>query len=283
MLIQVINGVVHGSLLFIVASGLVLLFGLRNVVNFAHGSLYMLGAYVGYTLAGLVGYWLAFLIAVVVLGFVGVALDLLLFRRLQGRDPMVTLIVTFGLVLVFEDLARGVWGRGTLSLNPPDLLAGTVDIFGSAFPVFRLAIVVVGAIVIGALAFWLNFTRSGLYIRASSVDPQTTAIMGVDTDRISLLVVGVGTALAGLSGVLAAPLLSISPSMWSSVLVDSFVIIVVGGLGSFVGAFVVAMVLGQLHVAGAIAFPELSAIAPFVLMAVFLIWKPTGMFGKRTH
>ncbi len=281
MLVQLLNGVVYGSLLFLVTSGLVMIYGLRRIVNFAHGSFFMVGAYIGYSLLPHLGFIGALVIAPLVLFPAGVLLDLALFRRLQNRDPLVSLIATFGLLLIIEDAVRGIWGRASLSFDPPDRLAGVVPVFGSDFPVYRLAIVACGACVIVALVLWLRFSRMGLFVKAASVDPMTTAVLGVNTDRVSAIVVGLGTALAGMSGVLAAPLLTLSPAMGSAILVASFVVTVLGGLGSFVGAFIAAMVIGEVQVGGAVWLPELTSMLPFLLMALVLVFRPTGLLGNR--
>jgi branched-chain amino acid transport system permease protein len=281
MLIQVLNGLVYGALLFALASGLALMFGLRRIVNFAHGSLYMLGAYVGYSVSAHAGFWTALAVAALALGLLGAALDLLVFRPLQDKDPLITLLVTFGLALIAEDVVQSVWGNDTLALAEPAVFAGTLQLPGTTFPIYRLAIIVFGALVGCGLAAWLRLTRVGLFVRAASFNPAVAGIQGVDTDRISALVVAVGAALAGASGVVAAPLLSLAPSMASDILVDSFIVVVVGGLGSLAGAFVTALILGQINVLGIVFMPELTALLPFFLMVGVLIWKPTGLAGNR--
>jgi branched-chain amino acid transport system permease protein len=281
MVIQLLNGIVYGSLLFIVASGLVMIYGLRRVVNFAHGAFYMVGAYVGYSLIPYLGFAGALIVTPIILFLAGVLLDLVLFRYLQDRNPLISLIATFGLLLIIEDAVRGIWGRATLSIDPPAHLSGVVSIWGSDFPVYRLFIVAAAACVIAVLAFWLRYSRVGPFVRAASIDPLTTAVLGVNTDRLSAIVVGFGTALAGFSGVLAAPLLSLSPTMGSTVLVDSFVVTVVGGLGSFVGAFLAAMIIGEIQIGGSVWLPRLASMLPFVLMAAILVWRPTGLLGSR--
>jgi branched-chain amino acid transport system permease protein len=281
MLIQILNGLVYGALLFALASGLALMFGLRRIVNFAHGSLYMLGAYIGYSVSAHVGFWTALAVAALVLGLLGAALDVLVFRPLQDKDPLITLLVTFGLALIAEDVVQSIWGNDTLALAEPGLLAGTLQIPGTTFPVYRLAIIAFGALVGGGLAAWLRLTPVGLFVRAASFNPTVAGIQGVDTDRVSALVVAVGAALAGASGVVAAPLLSLAPSMAADILVDSFIVVVVGGLGSLAGAFVTALLLGQINVLGIVFMPELTALLPFILMVGVLIWKPTGLAGNR--
>lgn len=277
MLIQVLNGFVYGGLLYILSVGLVLIFGLRRVVNFAHGSLFMLGAYVGYTVATVAGFWAGLVVSVAVLSVLGVLLDRLVFRPLQSEDPIVTMLVTFGLMLVLQDLVRTVWGKDFLTLAPPPSLAGVVALTGSSFPVYRLAVIGVAVLVAIGLSLWLRSSRVGLYVRASSADPVTTGMQGVDTERLSALVVAVGAGLAGLSGTIAAPLLTLSPSMGSYILIDSFVVVVTGGLGSFTGAFIAAMLIGQVHNLGVVFVPSAASMIPMLLMVMVLMWRPTGL------
>ena len=279
--IQILNGLVYGSLLMIVASGLVLIYGLRRVVNFAHGSLFMLGAYIAYAASLQFGFGGGLLAAVATLAAVGFCLDRFGFRLLQDRDPLTVMLVTFGLLLVFEDVVQSIWGKQSYSLPAPEALQGTVELFGSPFPVYRLAIVAVGALVAACLVGWLRFSRIGLFIRGASTDPVTTAMQGVNTDRLSGGVVAVGAALAGLAGVVSGPFLSLSPTMGSDILIDSFVVVVIGGLGSFAGAFVAAMILGQVQALGAVYLPDLAALLPFALMTAVLIWRPSGLSGSR--
>ncbi|MFZ2869216.1 branched-chain amino acid ABC transporter permease [Zavarzinia sp.] len=277
MLVHVLNGLVHGGMLYIMSVGLVMIFGLRRVVNFAHGALYMLGAYVGYTAAMAFGFWVALPAAALVLAALGVILDRTVFRTLQKEDPIVTVLVTFGILLVLEDVVRTIWGKDLISFPMPDLLSGSIAIGEITFPVYRLAVIGAAILVAGGLSAWLRLTRAGLYVRASSVDPVTTAMQGVDTERLSMLVVAVGTGLAGLSGVIAAPLIALSPSMGASILIESFIVVVTGGLGSFAGAFVAALVIGQLHNLGVVYTPNVASMIPLVLMVAVLIWRPNGI------
>jgi len=212
----------------------------------------------------------------------GAALDRFGFRLLQDRDPLTVVLVTFGLLLVIEDVVQTVWGKGNLSLAAPALLSTTVDLLGTPVPAYRIAVIAVGAAVAIGLTLWLRWSRVGLFVRASSTDPTTTAMQGVNTDLLSAGVVGLGTALAGLAGVVAAPFLALSPSMSSDVLIDSFVVVVIGGLGSLAGAFVTALVLGQVQALGAVFLPDVAALLPFALMVAVLLWKPAGLAGSRT-
>jgi len=279
VIVQLINGLAYGGLLYVVAVGLVLIFGLRQVVNFAHGSLFMLGAYVGYVISFYAGFWAGLVVAIAALGILGSLLDIAVFGPLRHRGPMTTVLVTFGLALILEDFAQAIWGKGLRLQQPPPFLSGTVAIFGDSFPVYRLAVIAMAAIVCLGLAIWMRKTRVGLFVRASSVDPEGTAMQGVNTDRLSILVVGLGTSLSGLAGVIAAPLLSLSPSMGSYVLIDSFIVVVLGGIGSFSGAFLAAILIGQIHNLGVIFVPSLAAVIPLALMSLVLMWRPSGLAG----
>lgn len=277
MLIQVLNGLVYGGMLYIVAVGLVLIFGLRRVVNFAHGGLYMLGAYAGYTAAVVFGFWGGLVAAIAVMALVGILLDYGIFRPLQNADHMVTVLVTFGILLVLEDMVHMIWGADVISVATPFPFDGTVALGSISFPIYRLFVIAVALAVAVGLTLWLRFSRAGLYVRASSVDPLTTGMQGVNTEKLSLTVVALGTSLAGLSGVIASPLLALSPSMGATVLIESFIVVVIGGLGSFSGAFVAALIVGQVHNMGIVFFPNVSSVLPLLLMVAVLIWKPTGI------
>lgn len=280
--INLFNGLVYGALLIVMCSGLALIYGLRRVVNFAHGSLYMLGAYLGFTIATQSNFWVALVAVPAIMAVFGVLLDRYGFRLLQDRDPLTVVLVTFGLLLVIEDFVQTVWGKSNLSVATPEALNFSVDLFGTAVPAYRIGVIAVGAGVALGLSLWLKYSRIGLFVRASSTDPTTTAMQGVNTDALSAGVVGLGTALAGLAGVVAAPFLALSPAMSSDVLIDSFVVVVIGGLGSLSGAFVAALVLGLIQSLGAVYLPNLSAVLPFALMVAILLWKPAGFAGSRT-
>ena len=280
--INLFNGLVYGSLLIVMCSGLALIYGLRRVVNFAHGSLYMMGAYIGYSIALASNFWVALFLAPAVMAVFGVLLDRYGFRLLQDRDPLTVVLVTFGLLLVIEDSVQTIWGKSNLSVPGPHALAFSVDIAGTPVPAYRIGVIFVGFSVALGLTLWLRFSKIGLFVRAASTDPVTTSMQGVNTDLLSAGVVGLGTALAGLAGVVAAPFMSLSPSMSADVIIDSFVVVVIGGLGSLAGAFIAAMVLGMVQAVGAVYLPDTAVLFPFVLMVAVLIWKPSGLAGSRT-
>jgi branched-chain amino acid transport system permease protein len=279
LFIQLLNGLAYGALLFLLAVGLVLIFGLRRVPNFAHGGLFMLGAYVGYGVAITHGFGWGLLAAAALLAVLGLLLDTAVFRPLASHDPGITLLVTFGLLLVLEDFAQTLWGSEHRYLPLPPLLSGTVALPGGSFPLYRLLVIAAALGVAALLSLWLRFTTLGLHVRAASTDPMGAAVLGVDTDRTAALVVCVGAALAGLSGVLAAPLLTLTPSMGSDILVNSFIVVVIGGQGSFIGAFIAALAIGQMVNFGVVHLPWAATMLPFLLMVLVLMWRPGGLYG----
>lgn len=280
--INLFNGLVYGALLIVMCSGLALIYGLRRVINFAHGSLYMLGAYLGYTIAVKTNFWVALIAAPAIMLGLGILLDRYILRPLQDRDPLTVVLVTFGLLLVIEDMVQTIWGKANYSVNVPSELAFSVTVFGTALPAYRIGVILIGLMVALGLSFWLRYSRIGLFVRAASTDPVATSTQGVNTDLLSAGVVGLGTALAGLAGVVAAPFLSLSPSMSADVIIDSFVVVVIGGLGSLAGAFIAAMLLGMVQAVGAVYLPDTAVLLPFAIMIAVLIWKPSGIAGSRT-
>ena len=202
--INLFNGLVYGALLIIMCSGLALIYGLRRVVNFAHGALYMLGAYIGFSVATHSNFWVALVAAPAVMALLGVLLDRYGFRLLQDHEPLNVMLVTFGLLLILEDLVAFIWGKGNHSLFTPDLLNFSVNLFGESVPAYRIGVIFVGAAVAMGLTLWLRYSRIGQFVRAASTDPVTTSMQGVNTDRLGAAVVGLGAALAGLAGEIPA-------------------------------------------------------------------------------
>ena len=262
--INLFNGLVYGALLIVMSSGLALIYGLRRVVNFAHGALYMLGAYIGYSVALHSNFWVALVAAPAAMAVVGVLLDRYGLRLLQDREPLNVMLVTFGLLLILEDLVVFIWGKTNYSMFTPPLLDFTVNLWGNDVPAYRIGVIAVGAAVAVGLTLWLRHSRIGLFVRAASTDPVTTSMQGVNTDAVSAGIVGLGSALAGLAGVVAAPFLSLTPHMSSD------------------GAFVAALLLGMMQALGAVYLPEVSVLLPFIFMIAILIWKPSGLAGSRT-
>ena len=279
--IQLANALALSSLLTILASGLALIFGLRDVMNFSHGALYMLGAYLGYTFASKFNFWIALAIVPVLLALVGVAFEYAVLRPLQKRSHMDVALITFGMALVLSQVVSGFWGTSPLSVSVPQSLAGSIGLFGQPYPAYRIFLIVVGFGTCVALAIWLKGTRSGMHVRAVSQQPMVARMMGVNTDRLSLVVVCLGTGFAGLAGVLAGPYLSVDPSMGANILISCLIIVVIGGLGSIGGAIAAAVAYGFIQVIGAILSPTLAVMAPYLMLFFVLLWRPQGLGRGR--
>jgi branched-chain amino acid transport system permease protein len=276
---QFANALALASLLTILASGLALIFGLRDVMNFAHGALFMLGAYLGYTISGLFNFWAALLIVPFLLALLGVAFEYVAIRPLQKRSQMDVALVTFGLALILSQLVIKIWGTAPLAVTVPSSLAGSTDLFGQPYPTYRLFLIAVGFSVCVALAAWLNYTRSGMHVRAVSQHPTVARILGVNTDRLGLIVVCMGTGLAGFAGVLAGPYLSVDPALGGSILINCLIVVVIGGLGSIGGAIAAAVAFGLTQVFGSLLSPTFAVMAPYLLLFFVLLWRPQG-FGR---
>ena len=300
LLIQVLNGVQLGLLMFLLAAGLTLTFGIMDLVNLAHGSLYMMGAYFAWTFITWTGSFVGgALLALPATFALGVVLEVTVIRRLYNRDHLDQVLATFGLILFFNELVRVVWGPAGKSIAVPAFLGHTVQILpGIPYPAYRFALIVVGLAVALILALLVARTRTGMLIRAGASNRRMIAALGVNIELLFSLVFGLGAAFAGLAGLMAAPIASVKIGMGDDILILAFVIIVIGGIGSIKGAFVAAMAVGQIDIVGRAFLPDLlkafldpasaSAAAPaisqvliYVLMAGVLVWRPTGLFGQR--
>jgi branched-chain amino acid transport system permease protein len=301
LLLQMLNGVQLGLLMFLLAAGLTLTFGIMDLVNLAHGSLYMMGAYIAWTLIGWTdSFVLGALLALPATFLLGVVVEAAVMRRLYGRDHLDQVLATFGLILFFNELVRAVWGPAGKSIAVPAFLARTVEILpGVPYPAYRFAIIVAGAVVAALLAWLVARTRLGMLIRAGASNRRMIGALGVNIELLFSLVFGLGAVFAGLAGLMAAPLSSVKIGMGDDILIVAFVIIVIGGIGSIKGAFVAAMVVGQIDIIGRAFLPDLlktflstsaaSSAAPaisqvlvYIVMAGVLVWRPTGLFGQRT-
>ena len=278
---QVFTGLVLGMIFVLLAIGLSLIFGLLTVVNFAHGSLYMLGAYFGVFLFGVTkNFWLSLVIAPLMVGTVGLLIERFLIRRLYGRSPDDPLLLTFGLSLMIVEAVRIIWGKIGLTIDPPKALATAVNLGFMNFPAYRLFVIAVTAAVLVAIWLFLERTNVGLIIRAGSRDPLMVRALGIDLSRIWLLVFGIGTGLAGLAGILAGPMRGVYAEMGVTMVIESFVVIVVGGMGSLVGAVVAGLLMGQVVGLTTYFAPALAEIMVFIAMAVVLLVRPSGLFGE---
>ena len=278
---QVFTGLVLGMIFVLLAIGLSLIFGLLTVVNFAHGSLYMLGAYFGVFVFGVTkNFWLSLIIAPLMVGTVGLLIERFLIRRLYGRSPDDPLLLTFGLSLIIVEGVRIIWGKIGLTIDPPKALGTAVNLGFMNFPAYRLFVIAVTVAVLVAIWLFLERTNVGLIIRAGSRDPLMVRALGIDLSRIWLLVFGIGTGLAGLAGILAGPMRGVYAEMGVNMVIESFVVIVVGGMGSLVGAVVAGLLMGQVVGLTTYFAPALAEIMVFIAMAVVLLVRPSGLFGE---
>jgi branched-chain amino acid transport system permease protein len=282
LITQGLNALSQAALLFFLGVGLTLIFGIMRIVNFAHGTLYMLGAFFGYTVAHTTGnFWAAFMIAPLAVGVVGLLVELALLRRLYQREADAFLMVTFGLALVLGEIVRLVWGPEALQVEPPQAFSGIVFLVGEPFPTYRLFLV--GAGIIVAVAIWqlLDHTRLGLLIRATSQNPEMVSALGIDLNLVRSAVFGIGCGLAGLGGVLAAPLVTASVGMAATMIIDAFVIVIIGGMGSFLGSLIAALLIAFTQVFGEYYLPDLALAFMYLLMLIVLVVRPGGLLGKE--
>jgi len=278
---QALNGLAYGVLLFLLSVGLTLIFGMLDVVNLAHGSFYMLGAYAGLTLIAVTGsFWAALLAAPLLVGAVGALLERVCLRPLYRRSPLDQVLLTFGLIYLFEDLVKWIWGGRIRSIPPPDLFAGSVTVLGATIPSYRLFVIAFGLAV--AILLWLLIerTRLGAIIRAGVFDAEMTAGLGIDIHRVFTAVFAFGAALGGLSGVIAGPIQSAYPAMGASILIPALIVVVVGGLGSLKGSLAGSLVIGQAETFGKAWLPDSAMLIIYVVMALVMLVRPQGLFGR---
>jgi branched-chain amino acid transport system permease protein len=284
-LIQVLNGVQYGLLLFLVASGLTLIFGIMGIINLAHGSFYMLGAYLAFAFAELSGsLWLAILIAVPLTVAVGLVLEFLLFRLLYRRDHLYQVLLTYGLILVFEETRSLLFGDDVHGVTVPGFLNFSVPLAeGLSYPVYRLFMSAVCLAIAGGLYLLIARTRLGMTIRAGSVDREMVQSLGIDIGLVYRVVFALGVALAAFAGMIAAPVASVFPGMGNQILIISFVVVVIGGIGSIKGAFLGSLLIGLADTFGQVFAPQLAGMTVYVLMAAVLVWRPAGLFGGNAR
>ena len=284
-LLQALSGLASASSLFLVASGLTVIFGVSRIVNFAHGSFYMLGAYLAWTLVttlprGHLGFWGGVLGAALLVGLLGAAVEVALLRRIYRAPELFQLLATFGVVLVVQDAALLVWGPADLLGPRAPGLRGSAEFFDLRFPLYELFLIAVGPAVLGLLWLLFNRTRWGLLVRAATEDREMTGALGIDQRRLFTGVFFLGSLLAGLGGALQLPRESVNLHMDLAVVVEAFVVVVVGGLGSLPGAFLAALLIGELHAFGILVFPRITLVLVFAVMAVVLVLRPQGLMGR---
>ncbi len=282
ILIQLLNGLQYGLLLFLVASGLTLVFGIMGIINLAHGSFYMVGAYLAFSLSAMTGSLLASVLLGVVLAVIlGIVLERLLFQHLYQRDHLYQVLLTYGLILVFEELRSIIWGDDVHGVPIPALLNFSIPLTETlSYPVYRL--VISGACLALALAMYvlIQKTRLGMMIRAGASNREMVQSLGINIKLIYTLVFALGVALAAFAGMIAAPVSSVFPNMGAQVLIISFVVVVIGGIGSVRGALLAAILIGMADTFGKVLVPEAAGMTIYVLMALVLLWRPEGLFKR---
>jgi branched-chain amino acid transport system permease protein len=280
--IQFLHGLTYGMLLFLVASGFTLVFGMMQVLNLAHVSFYMLGAYLSYTMLKVVGnFWVGLIICPIIVAFLGILMERFLLRRVHEAGHMQELMVTFGILFVLDEAVKWVWGSDYLSVPIPSALSGSVLIMGNIYPVYRLFILFFSVVILVLLAILLMKTRLGITVRAMVSDRDMASALGTNVPFVFMLVMGIGSWLAGLAGVIAGPFISINPGMGHEILANCFIVTVTGGLGSLQGAVIASFLLGQLYSFGILFISRFAIVFGFLLMAVVLIIKPSGLFGEK--
>lgn len=279
--LELFNGLVTGSFYALLSLGLAIIFGMLRVVNFAHGSLYMLGAFAAYILLEWYGvaFWPALLVGPLLIALLGVALERLLIRRLYHLDPLYNFLLTFGIALFLQDAVRLRFGNQGQPYGAPPGLGGVANLVVTVYPTYRVFVIVFSALVCVGVWFLIERTRVGMVVRACIEKPELSRALGVDVDRWVVPVFAFGCALAGLAGVLAAPMLNVSPLMGSDLIITVFAVVTIGGLGSILGATVAGFAVGVITALGAMVYPPAADVMIFILMAVVLLIRPAGLFG----
>jgi branched-subunit amino acid ABC-type transport system permease component len=278
LIIQVVNGIVSGMILALVASGLTLIFGIMDVVNFAHGEMYMLGAYVGVlTLTTTGNFWLALLGAGVIVGLLGAGLQIAALRPLVGRDPLTTILATFGVSLVLQNYA--LWQFGPVARKIQEPFTGEFTLFHLKYPWYRVVIAVLSAAIIGALWLFMKYGKYGIWIRATTQDRLMASAMGIPVPLVHTGVFAIGTAMAAASGVLFGPLVGVNHAMGLDVILRAFIVVVVGGMGNLGGSILAAIFISLLEALASIwVSPAQAVIVSFVVLILTLLFRPTGLF-----
>jgi branched-chain amino acid transport system permease protein len=280
--IQVLNGVQYGFLLFLVASGLTLIFGIMGIINLAHGAFYMIGAYVAFWLAGLTqSLFLAVLLGLPIMLVIGYLIERIAISHLYKRDHLYQVLLTYGLILILNEAQKILWGTDFYSVEVPPLLAGSIPLTeNQVYPVYRLFISLVCLAVAAGMYLVIGRTRLGMMIRAGASNREMAQVLGVDIGRLFAIVFSLGTALAAFAGMVGAPVSSVYPGMGDQILIVSFVVVVIGGIGSIRGAFVGAMLIGLADTFGKVLLPDFASVVVYALMALVLLWRPQGLFGR---
>ena len=279
--VQLLTGLAYGMLLFMMATGLTIIFGLLNVVNLAHGALFMVGGYIALTFVkNYTNFWIALILTVAVMAILGIIIERFLLNRMYGKE-FEQVLLTFGLIFVLSDAAKWIWGSSPQAIPIPPALNGSIRIGDIAFPEYRLFVVIVGCVFALILWYLEARTRIGAIVRAGVDDREMLGALGINFKLVFSCVFAFGAAMAGLSGALGAPILGLYVGMDGHILILSLVIVVIGGLGTWKGAFVGAILVGMIDTLGRIWFPQISMAIIFALMVIVLLIKPSGLFGKE--
>ena len=281
--VQLLNAIQYGLVLFLVASGLTLVFGILGVINLAHGAFYMLGAYLAWWIATATGNFLLAMVAGVAIAFtVGLLLETVFVRLLYGRDHLAQVLLSFGLILVIDELRQILFGKDVHAVAPPEWLSGVIRLTDNlSYPVYRLAICVFCLIVAAAIFLVITRTKIGMIVRAGAENREMARVLGIKFDRVNRYVFAVGIALAALGGIVIAPISTVFPGMGDGMLILSFVVVVLGGIGSVAGALIGALLIGLTDTFGKVFFPSVASIMIYLLMAAVLLWRPNGIMGRK--
>jgi len=285
LIAQFISGLSVAMLLFLVSSGLTLIFGVVNVLNFAHGSFYLLGTYFTYQLMQMFdNFWVGLLVGVVGAGIVGIVVEVAFLRRIYGREQegAFQLLMTYAFILIIDDIVKFIWGPEYKTIPKPESLMGSLTIGDTVVPIYNVFIIVVGLLVVLFAWYFLTKTDKGKVVRASSLDRAMLGLLGTNVPMIMTLVFGVATAMGGLAGILAAPLRTVTPGAGIEVIIDSLIVVVIGGFGNFWGALLGALIIGEVLSFGILWMPELATVLTFIVMIIVLIVKPEGLLSKKT-
>ncbi len=281
-LVQALNGIQYGFLLFLVASGLTLVFGIMGIINLAHGAFYMLGAYTVYWLVGYTdNLFVAIVLGLAIMLAFGYLLERAAISYLYKRNHLYQVLLTYGLILILDEMQRILWGTDFHSVPVPQVLNGSIPLTETqVYPVYRLFISVMCMVVAAGLYLLIGKTRLGMMIRAGASNREMAQILGIDIGRVFAIVFSIGVALAAFSGMIGAPVSSVYPGMGEQILIVSFVVVVIGGIGSVKGAFVGAMLIGLADTFGQVLLPDFASVVVYAVMAVVLLWRPQGLFGR---
>lgn len=281
LLIQLLNGIQTGLLLFLIASGLTLVFGIMGIINLAHGAMYMIGAYLCYALVGWTGnLLLAILLGIPVMLLLGVLIERYLVGYLYDRDHLLQVLLTFGLILIFNEMQRILWGNDAHGVPIPEMFSGSIQLTETlSYPIYRLVVSVVCLILAVAMYWVIQKTRIGMIIRAGASNRDMVDALGIDIRTMFTLIFAAGVALSGFAGMLNAPLSSVYPGMGDGILIICFVVVVIGGIGSIKGAFWGAMLVGMVSTFGPVIAPALASVMVYLVMALVLLWRPRGLFA----